>query len=255
MRHVTHRLSLVAGRLRHYFWFARFRGKNELANSLIRLFNFYVMVRARLSSDGIVHVVGDSHTRSFRYQYPIVVHHLGGATAHNLVAESSTTDSRFKLLRIIGKINLVSDRVLLVFGEIDCRLHIYRSFQDQSPQCDMQSIVDATIKRYFSVVGEIKSSGCKLVVCGVPPAAHDVSNRGFPVRGPLEARIEIARLFNGALERESSNCGVDFLDIHSFTVDAEGLTLDRFSRDGVHLNRNAGKSAMRMFHTIRQIRQ
>lgn len=214
MRHVTHRLSLVAGRLRHYFWFARFRGKNELANSLIRLFNFYVAVRARVRSGGIVHVVGDSHTRSFRYQYPIVVHHLGGATAHNLVSESSNTSSHSKLIRIIRKMDVVNDQVLLVFGEIDCRLHIYRSFQDQNSERDMQSIVDTTVARYFSVISEIKSLGCKLVVCGVPPAANDALNGSFPVYGPLRARIEITTLFNSALRRESSKHRVDFR--HSF---------------------------------------
>ena len=80
-------------------------------------------------------------------------------------------------------------------------------------------------------------------------------NGSFPVYGPLEERIEITALFNRALKRESSKHGVDFLDIHSFTVDKKGLALDRFCQDGVHLNRNAGKSAMQMFRTIRQNQQ
>ena len=79
------------------------------------------------------------------------------------------------------------------------------------------------------------------MVCGVPPAAAGVSEKTTPVYGSLEVRLEITKMFNKTLERESSKSGVGFLDIHSIAADENGATLGKFRHDGVHLNRQLGK--------------
>jgi hypothetical protein len=235
-------------RLRHYAWFIRVRTRSEAFDLLIDLFNLYVRIRAGLGSDGVIYVVGDSHSRSFRYRYPAVVYHFGGSTAHNLVSNRSATNSRAKLAKIVSKADWSRDSILLVFGEIDCRLHIYRSLEERAPNGDMQSIVDSTMERYFSVINEISDAGGRVMVCGMPPAADGVNEETTPVCGPLDARLEITRLFNKVLERESSSRDVGFLDIHSLTADENGGSLPRFRNDGVHLNRQLGKIGVQSIH-------
>jgi hypothetical protein len=221
------------------------RSKNEISNLAIQLFSGYVRARAGVLRTGVIFVVGDSHTRSFRYSYPAVVKHFGGSTAHNLISATSATNSRHKLAGIVSRANWERDSILLVFGEIDCRLHIYRAFESGNDNNDLQSIVDSTVDRYFVAVNKIIHAGAKVMICGLPPAANGVDEKKTPVYGPLEDRIRITDLFNTALERQSAANGVGFLDIHSFSSDEAKNTLPQFRFDGVHLNRNLGKTAVR----------
>ena len=231
-------------RLRHYAWFIRVRAKNEAFDLLIGLFNLYVRVRAGLRSSGVIYIVGDSHSRSFRYRYPIIVDHFGGSTAHNLISDKSVTNSREKLSKVVDRVNWSRDCLVLVFGEIDCRQHVYRSIESQDPNGDVHSIVDSTIERYFSAVREINDASRKLMVCGVPPAADGVDEKTTPVYGSLDKRQEITRLFNETLERESSKLGVGFLDVYSLVTDDNGATAGKFRHDGVHLSRELSKATM-----------
>ena len=71
----------------------------------------------------IITVIGDSH--SLLFQNPLFkIKYIGPATAFKLGYKDSTTQSRKKIIKILNGIS-PSSTVLLVFGEIDCRLHIY----------------------------------------------------------------------------------------------------------------------------------
>ena len=91
------------------------------------------LLRSRVDPRPVVHVMGDSHVGIFLKKKPFVAHWFGPATAYRLKSPTSTTGSNRRLLRVLRHVVREKDKVLLVFGEIDCRVHIYNCLLYTSP--------------------------------------------------------------------------------------------------------------------------
>jgi hypothetical protein len=75
-----------------------------------------------------IYVIGDSHIGIFTRSSLFMVFHIGPATAYNLIKETSTIGSNEKIQKIISLMKK-GDILIPVFGEIDCRIHIYYQFK------------------------------------------------------------------------------------------------------------------------------
>ena len=106
-----------------------------------------------------VHAVGDSHVLHMGGLFN--AHHFcdsegQGATAHNLISEESSTDSRRKLAALLDTLDPAKDIIIMSFGEVDCRLHI---------QNDDMAI--ATVERYTQAVENVRTRGFRVIVHAV----------------------------------------------------------------------------------------
>jgi len=184
-----------------------------------------------------IHIIGDSHVNVFR-DYPqerVVVHQLGPATAHNLIEDQSTTNSKKQLTEILQHIDK-DDKVVLILGEIDCRTHIYKKHTETGTP--ISDLIDETVRRYVDATKPIIDMGIDFAIYSVLPAGRwcNPSNQWCP----LDPRIQIHKEFHEKLSMECKIRGYKMVDVWDKIVDETGNhTQQKYLCDPVHLNGNA----------------
>ena len=191
---------------------------------------------ARIYKKKLVHFIGDSHVMAFAHYPGFVAHHVGRATAHNLIDLESSTDSRKILFKYLSGIDLKRDKVVTEFGEIDCRIHFYYQYMKNKKRISMPSLMDRTIARYGSVLDEMRRMGADVYVCSVPPAARQGNVFSYPFYAPPRTRARISREFNRKLAQFCKKKGYVFLDIYSKVADSGGFIMKEYAADSSHLN-------------------
>lgn len=226
--------GIYRGRGISYFLY---RSLGEPSYPLLCLHAAYWQLRAALTGERLVHLIGDSHTSAYNFGRGVIVHHVGQATAHNLWAEKSSTDSRKIFLKVLRGINAKRDAVGLVFGEIDCRIHF--CYQHKKTGKPYAKLMDATIANYGHVMDYLRAQGMRFFVVGVPPVGTQGNIYKWPVYGSRKERAGISREFDRRLGKHCRKRGVPFFDPHSFADDGRGYVKRGFLRDDIHLNARA----------------
>lgn len=184
----------------------------------------------------MIHLIGDSHTLIFRGVPPFWVHHVGAATAWGLMNKNQKTRSVHKIKQVCELMDKEKDRLVLSFGEIDCRVHIFRQATLQNRR--MEDIIEEIAKRY--VLGTclwIKEKfGVTPVIYGVPPATIQGNFYGYDMYAEPPVHAVIYYLFNQAVRSKAEELRVPYFDAHSIAVDDEGFTKEEYRKDEVHLN-------------------
>jgi len=212
------------------------------------LYDCVTVARSRLLNRPVVHVIGDSHGKLFRWHRPFVVHHLGAATAHNLAKATSTTSSNRKLFDIMRGVSR-KDIVLLVFGEIDCRIHLYYQYKKGNESRPLGELINDTIASYGTVLEQVRALGIEPVVQGVPPATRVRNEYRYPFYAPPEVHSRISRMFNEKLKALCEGNGYRYIDVHTGFSNADGFMLAECAADEIHLNGRAAE------HVKRELRE
>jgi lysophospholipase L1-like esterase len=187
----------------------------------------------------MIYVVGDSHTAIFKNDPAFQVVEIAG-TAHNLINVKSTSNSNQKLQQVIDSIDKNSDLVMLVFGETDCRFHIY--YQAQKRGVSISDIINETVFNYGLALHWLRGSGIIPIVFGIPPpGTYDrfvFDTPSKPYASP-EILAKIYSEFNSKMKIFCSKRAFAYIDIYSKTVDDKGFLKKEYAADAVHLNLNA----------------
>jgi hypothetical protein len=193
---------------------------------------------SRMYSRSLFHFIGDSHVSAYSKGRYFLTHHIGPATAYKLASSSSTTHSYEKLFLELRKINKKRDVVVLVFGEVDCRMHIYKQFVKNHSAISIAELIDKTISRYKCALKQVDDAGYNFLVYGIVPAAtqENIWNTDFYPDGKI--RLIINREFNEQLKIYCAKNSYRFLDVQSKFADESGFISKYFSTDGLHLNQN-----------------
>lgn len=202
----------------------------------LALFNALLRLRARMFNSCIIHVIGDSHVKPFIYKCPFLVEHISQATAHNLVKENSFTRSAEFLRMFLSRIDRRRDVVLLVFGEIDARVHIYLQYGKSGKTVSIDTLLDRTVERYGQAITAIKQDGFAVCVHGIPPAASKEFITALPFAGKARERSVISRRFNEKLRDFCRSVDVPYIDIQSIASDENGFIKKFYLADEVHCN-------------------
>jgi len=206
------------------------------ARSLKRIFNTYLLIfYSRTKKTTCIHVIGDSHAAVFKGNKPFISHHLGAATAYNLSKRDSTTNSQKQLFRIVNKIKK-KDIVMLIFGEIDCRIHTYYQHKKNNEKHSIEEIIDNTVTKYGEVINQVGNKGIKTCVCSISPATTVGNQYNVPFYATPELRSQITRRFNQKLQEFCNNNHYPFIDVYSKVSDENGLMLKEYAGDEIHLN-------------------
>ena len=194
---------------------------------------------SRVFCRSLVHFIGDSHVFSYCKGRFFRAHHIGPATAYKLASEFSTTNSRHKLLVELRKVNKKRDIVVLVFGEIDCRMHINKQFIISGGKISLKELIEETINKYGIALKEVSQSGYSFLVYGILPAATQGNIYENPYYADKPVRLIINREFNKQLKDFCNRNGYRFLDVQAIFADESGFISEHFSNDGLHLNKMA----------------
>ena len=196
---------------------------------------------ARILHRRLIHVIGDSHTLVFVGSPFFAVHYIGPATAFNLNRSGSTSRARERLFEILNRIDKERDAVMPVFGEIDCRIHIFYQHRKSNGSFSVSELIDRTVSSYGSVLEEVRALGVQLYVYGVPPAGKQENVCNYPYYAPPEVRSEISRQFNHCMRTYCEEHGYIYIDIYSRVSDERGFVRSGYAADDVHLNKKVRK--------------
>jgi len=184
----------------------------------------------------LVFVIGDSHTSIFLNSPLFQVFHVGPATAHNLIRKDSSTKANEKISEILNNVKK-GDIVLLVFGEIDCRIHIFYQFKKNHETQTISDLIQKTIHNYCTCVNKIKNQGIEVCVCGITPPGEEGNIYNYPYYAEKNLQKKIYQEFNSELKFNCDKFRIDFLDIFPLVSDESGFLLKEYSDDGLHLNK------------------
>ena len=200
-----------------------------------------------------IHCIGDSHSSFFCGQDRIVgrmednsscllgfqVYYIGPVLAYNLCEENSSTKGREIIFHILKTKIPMGSRLLLCFGEIDCRYHILK-------QADCQNIryclvVDECVARYVRFIKEIKSNAYDVYIWNATPTAPDSSttNSAYPRYGTEPQRNGVTAYFNNRLQSALQEIEVPFVSIFDQLIDSRSYTRREYLMDGIHLSQKA----------------
>jgi lysophospholipase L1-like esterase len=202
----------------------------------LRLYNMALLTKAKLFNSAIVHVIGDSHVKPFVFRCPFLVHHISQATAYNLNKDNSFSQSKKYLDSFLSKIEKERDILLLVFGEIDARVHIHSQHKKSNGKLSIEKVIEATVARYGETIRRLKNDGFAVCIHGISPAAKKDFVSNLPFIGSPEQRSHISREFNQKLGEFCRENSIPYIDVQSVSADENGFIKKEYAADEVHLN-------------------
>lgn len=181
----------------------------------------------------VIHVIGDSH--SLLFQSPLFhIHYIGPATAFNLKSDTSSTKSKQKIYSILSSLPQNSI-VLFVFGEIDCRIHIY----DKSikGKISISKSIQHTIASYDEFISTVKKGFPSLIFAVfniVPPGEQ---NNIYHIKNYASylQRLSITQEVNIFINDFCKKNDIVFIDIFNRLIDQK-KRIQKYIFDDVHYN-------------------
>lgn len=203
-----------------------------------------------------IHVIGDSHSCFFYGADRCVIHaprngplanpnslvpgfkvyHVGPGLAFNLCKNNTTTRARERIIYLLNNVIEAGSRILLCFGEIDCRKEIFKAAKKNN--ITVEQSMEECVRRYVSVAKEIKARGYKVIVWGVVASTTDSTKLDpkSPRLGTCVERNILTRRFNERLETLLADESINFASLFEMLVDCTNETKDEFYlEDNVHL--------------------
>jgi lysophospholipase L1-like esterase len=131
------------------------------------------------------------------------------------------------------------DLLMLSFGEIDCRIHIYYQYKKSNGKYSIEELIDRTISNYGQVMAQLKEQGVNFCVYCISPATQVGNEYKYPFYGTPQIRSQINRTFNERLRTFCEINGYKFIDIYDKVTDKDGLMLKEYAGDEIHLSKKA----------------
>lgn len=193
--------------------------------------------------DSRIHCIGDSHACFFsgvaksRLPWPapspdqiplFKTYWLGAFLAYNLINK----DELFVCLKKIPK----DEKVMLIFGEIDCRAHLIK--QQRETNKALEKIVEDCAKRYISAILKVKKTHPNILIWGVVASTkfEGPLDNIYPTVGTCLERNTATKMFNEYLQNFASKNNIPFISVFDKLVDKKGITNMAYYRDRIHLN-------------------
>jgi hypothetical protein len=208
-----------------------------------------------------IYCIGDSHVHFFSGwnhvgpEYPkkyygrlpyFKTYRVGAVLAYNLCKMETSTQGREKLFKILTSEIPRGAKILLCFGEIDCRAHLLK--QADFKKNSSSELVKECIDRYVSVIEEITKIGFEVIVWNVTPSSlDDIQDNSYPSYGSCLERNNVSRLFNDYLRERCEKNQIKFISIFDKLIDENGLSKKEYYMDAIHLSQKAMPLALEEF--------
>ena len=138
----------------------------------------------------MIKVFGDSHALMFGEDIGV---HCGALTAYNL--DNKHNDKIFPLLKKHGVIKKPVENVGFIFGEIDCRIHIYNQHMKTGEH--ITNLVSNTVEKYINYLTMLKEEKiCNPIVYTVVPPGNQGNAYKYKYYADYEVRKLITFSFN-----------------------------------------------------------
>ena len=209
--------------------------------------------KGRGKDSRMIYVIGDSHVSALsgrnavQESFPVEIGEgvagirtirLGAVLAYNLVSLETRNKGRQKLFNVL-RLLPAGSRVVLLFGEIDCRAHLIKQAREQDRPLD--TIVRNCVGRYVRVIREVKGLGFRVGILAPFASSWDTVDPSieFPCFGTCVERNAVTRMFTEELNKKCERLGIPVISILDALTDRAGNTRRRFYMDGFHLSTRA----------------
>lgn len=172
------------------------------------------------------------------------VFHVGPATAWKAGDPGSSTRAREKLGILLRKDVAPGSKLILSFGEIDCRIHMARAVKGGKP---IDEVVEATASKYIQLPRWIASEGFRPLVWGPPQIIPNDErlDHTFPFVGPWELRRDVTYAYIERLRHHCSEAGIPFVALAGTYHPEEQRPAKAWFHDGTHLSQRLMPLALR----------
>jgi tetratricopeptide (TPR) repeat protein len=228
-----------------------FIGKTSKGNTKLHSYFSYLELltnrqdsKNQLNNDNFLYAIGESHAL---VPHGLSVSHQGGEISciskwivgckqwH--LGNDQSNLYKYKFEAIIQSLPRVSE-ILLLFGEIDCRLDEgIIPFLKKNPEITMESAINNTISSYIDYVSKIaKEYDHELTISGIP-----APNINFEFVSEQDSRllIRLIKIFNESLCIKAIQSGHNFLDVYALTNRGDGISNKEWHIDDFHLKPSA----------------
>jgi len=131
--------------------------------------------------------------------------------------------------------------LLMVFGEIDCRVHLPKYVSEQRT---VENVVEECVTRYHKSILELKHRGFNIAVAGSQPSLSDESilkrmpeeDRRYNVSGTTEIRNQICKHWDSFHNHLCDKHDIPFVSIYNQLIDSQGFTREDLFSDYIHLS-------------------
>lgn len=153
-----------------------------------------------------IYCVGDSHVSIFSNEHTVCtskkiivnneynVYPVWGTLAYNLYEDQH---DKTKLINDYLKNVTENDLIVLMFGEVDCRIHILKHCNDNEIIKNVYLCAD----RYFKFIETIKNNVC---IVG-PHLSKKTEEKHKDIFGTLKQRYIVTKMFNRRLKQLCNN--------------------------------------------------
>ncbi|QJE98920.1 SGNH/GDSL hydrolase family protein [Luteolibacter luteus] len=164
------------------------------------------------------------------------VFHVGPATAWKAGDLGSSTRSREKIDILLKKDIKPGSKIIMSFGEIDCRIHMAKAVKGGA---NIDDVVEKTAAKFVKLPQEIAALGFLPIIWGPPqiiPKDEKLSSPTFPFIGSWEMRRDITYAYIARLREHCEESGIPFLSIAGMYHPPQEKADRALFHDGTHLS-------------------
>jgi len=171
--------------------------------------------------------------------------HVGPSTAFKAPDPGSSTRAREKIEILLRKDIPPGSRVLLSFGEIDCRIHMARAALAGRA---IEELVETTAAKFIELPKSLAARGLRPLVWAPPqivPRDERLHSPTFPFIGPYELRRDITYAYIDAVRRHGEAAGIPVVALAGLYHPRSEKADLSFFHDNTHLSQRLMPLALR----------
>lgn len=214
-----------------------------------------------VSPDKRVFVLGDSHVLPLGSRRGVFRKHLGPITLNRFGRTNEARNSFRSISKLWPQKKEAQGfqflpTIVLSFGEIDLRVHVFRQAKIQS--ISTSEVVSQLVQSAVNAISELRQvTQARIVMLAPTPPTDVVSNPRFPTSGSLADRISWNRQYSSEIKSRIAEIGfgnVELLDVSHLFVTSAGSLAESFSDGNVHYSKQAGRFITDTIRGLNQVR-
>jgi hypothetical protein len=131
--------------------------------------------------------------------------------------------------------------LVLIVGEIDCRVHLPKYVTDKRPVSD---VVEECITRYHRSIIDLRDKGFNVAVAGAQPSLTDESiirrmprqEREYNISGTTDLRNQICKHWDSFHGYLCKNNEIPFISIYNDLIQENGNAKEELFSDYIHIS-------------------
>jgi hypothetical protein len=193
-----------------------------------------------LTYDNDLYIIGESHSLSpantiVNYKganYKVKTNLVAGCKMWHIEQDKPSLH-KYKFINSLKALPSNSN-VILVVGEIDCRIDEgILKYYNSNPNIDLDLHIENMVKNYICIVDKYrKDKNLHILIHGVPASNMPLANIDIE---QIDLLKHIIKIFNQQLKKASLMAKMEFIDVYSLTLASNGLSNKQFHLDDHHL--------------------